>query len=273
MHTASRESYAAAAARLAAYAEGATPGAVAATADEIGGVAQLLGREPRLRRALADPARAGQERAGLLRSTLTGKVGEPALDVLDALAGGRWSSAAELVTAAETLVVDGLLAAADAAGELAEVEDELFRFGQVVSGTSRLSATLGDATVDPARRIALVADLLGGRARPVTVQLVALAVRGFGGRGFESGLHRLVELAAEKRERQVAYVTVAAPMDADAQGRLAAALADQYGREVSMRFEVDPSVVGGMSVQVGADLYDGTIARRLAETRKALTAR
>jgi len=29
-------------------------------------------------------------------------------------------------------------------------------------------------------------------------------------------------------------------------------------------------VVGGVKVQVGADLYDGTVSRRLAETRKAL---
>ncbi|GGJ83437.1 ATP synthase subunit delta [Pilimelia anulata] len=273
MQTASRESYAAAAARLAAYAESAVPDALAATAGEIDTVARLLGREPRLRRALSDPARAGRDRAELLRGLLDGRASAATLDVLGTLVAGRWSAPGELLTAAETLVVDALLAAADKAGELAEVEDELFRFGQVAAGTPALRSALGDSTTDPVRRAGLVADLLGGKAGSVTVRLAELAVRGFGGRGFEAALGRLVELAAERRERQVAYVTVAAPLDAAAQSRLGAALAAQYGREVSMRFTVDPAVVGGISVQVGADLYDGTIARRLAETRQALTAR
>lgn len=273
MQTASRESYAAAAARLAAYAEGATPEDVRTVADEVAAVARLLAAQPRLRRALSDPARPGTDRAGLLRAVLDGRVGAAALDVLGTLVEGRWSAPPELVTAAETLVADALLAAAERGGELAEVEDELFRFGQIVAATPALAASLGDASVDPARRVTLVADLLGAKARPATVKLVELAVHGFGGRGVESGLTRLVELAAEKQERQVAYVTVAAPLDAHAQDRLAAALRGQYGKEVSMRFTVDPSVVGGMSVQVGSDLYDGTIARRLAETRQALTAR
>ena len=40
-----------------------------------------------------------------------------------------------------------------------------------------------------------------------------------------------------------------------------------------MKQTVDPSVLGGMSVQVGADLYDGTVLRRLAEARNALAKR
>jgi F-type H+-transporting ATPase subunit delta len=82
-----------------------------------------------------------------------------------------------------------------------------------------------------------------------------------------------VELAAERRERQVAYVTVAAPLSDEEERRLGAALTQIYGREVSVKQQVDPAILGGMSVQVGADLFDGTVLRRLAETRKALTER
>jgi len=52
--------------------------------------------------------------------------------------------------------------------------------------------------------------------------------------------------------------------------RLAGRLSELYGRQISLKVDVDPAVVGGVKVQVGADLYDGTVARRLAETRKAL---
>ncbi|GAA2522073.1 F0F1 ATP synthase subunit delta [Pilimelia columellifera subsp. columellifera] len=272
MSAVSRESYAAAGERLAAYAAGAPAEAVAATAEEILSLASLLAGEPRLRRALSDPAREGQDRAGLLRSVFAGKVGAATIDLLSALVVGRWSSA-ELLNAVERIGVDALLAAADLGGELAEVEDELFRFGQVVDGSPELASTVSDSSALPERRIALVHSLLVGKARPVTVRLAELAVRGFGGRNFAAGLSRLVELTAERRERQVAYVTVASPLSELAQGRLATALSGIYGREMSLRFTIDPRILGGISVQVGSDLYDGTVARRFVDTRNALVAR
>jgi F-type H+-transporting ATPase subunit delta len=36
---------------------------------------------------------------------------------------------------------------------------------------------------------------------------------------------------------------------------------------------VDPATLGGMSVRIGSDLYDGTILRRLTDTRNALAKR
>jgi len=150
------------------------------------------------------------------------------------------------------------------------VEDELFRFGQIVAGDPRLAAALGDASSGVPRRVELVRALLAERARPVTVRLAEIAVAGFGGRGFSSSLTRLVELAAERRDRHIAYVTVAEPLTEADEDRLGARLAEMYGREVSLKITVDPGVLGGVRVRVGNDLYDGTIARRLAENRNAL---
>ena len=75
---------------------------------------------------------------------------------------GRWSTPSELLDATERLGVEALLAGADAAGELAEVEDELFRFGQVVDGDPALAAALGrlDAPASSAR-----AELVARAAR------------------------------------------------------------------------------------------------------------
>jgi F-type H+-transporting ATPase subunit delta len=268
-----RETYAAAVERLEAYAGDAEPTAIAGTADEIFTVTVLFAREPRLRRALSDPARAADNRVALLRELLGSKVSETTIDLLSALVAGRWSSATELLNATERLVVDTLLVAADRGGELAEVEDELFRFGQVVAGDSTLAATIGDSSVPPARRAELVHTLLDGKARAATMRLAELAVHGFGGRSFSAALTRLVELAAERRERQVAYVTVASPIGEHVERRLGETLSQLYGREVSMKLTIDPEILGGMSVQVGSDLYDGTVLRRLTETRNALTAR
>ncbi len=273
MQAASRESYKVAADRLDAYVRGAEPSAVAATADELLSVAALLRREPRLRRALSDPARPGEDRVGLLTGILGGKVGADALDLLSALVSGRWSAPSELLDGAERLGIEALLASADRAGELGEVEDELFRFGQVVAGSPDLSNALSDPMVPVERRAGLVDELLAGKARPVTGYLVGTALAGFGGRNFHGALTRLVELAADRRDRQVAYVTVAAPLSDEEERRLGASLAAIYGREVTVKQTVNPEVLGGVSVRVGSDLYDGTVLRRLNETRNALAKR
>ncbi|MDO3702226.1 F0F1 ATP synthase subunit delta [Micromonospora sp. C28SCA-DRY-2] len=273
MQAASRESYKIAAERLDAYVRGAEPSAVATTADDILSVAALLRREPRLRRALSDPARSGEDRVALLTGILGGKVGADAIELLTALVSGRWSAPSELLDGTERLGVEALLAAADSAGELGEVEDELFRFGQVVSGSPELSNALSDGMAPVKQRAALADQLLTGKTRPITGYLVGVALAGFGGRSFTGALTRLVELAADRRDRQVAYVTVAAPLSEEEERRLGASLSAIYGREVSVKQTVNPEVLGGASVRVGSDLYDGTVLRRLNETRNALAKR
>lgn len=272
MDAPSRESYAPALVRLNEMASSGAEG-LAGAADEILSVAELLNREPRLRRALADPSRTGEERAALLDSLVAGKVSAPAAELLGILAGGRWSSGVDLLNATERLGVQALLASAQAAGDLAEVEDELFRFGQVVDGDLQLASALGSSTVPARQRAELATSLLAGKARPTTVRLVVAALHGFGGRGFSASLRAIVELAAYRRERDIAYVTVAAPLTEAESTRLANRLTQIYGRPVEVKVTVAPEVLGGASVRIGHDLYDGTVRRRLAETRAALASK
>jgi F-type H+-transporting ATPase subunit delta len=270
MQAASRQSYAAAAERLDAVAAGATTPQLGTVADELLAVARVLADQPRLRRALSDPTRSGEDRAALLRELLAGRIGDDTLPLLDTLVAGRWSSASELLDGCEELGVQALLAGAEREGVLAEVEDELFRFSQLLAGDPELAATVGDRSVPAGRRAALTDELLGGRATGVTVRAVRVALGGFGGRSIAGALTRLVESAAARRDRAVAYVTVATPLSEAEEQRLGTALAARYGRDISLRTTVDPQVLGGVRVQVGADLYDGTVARRLAEARTAL---
>ncbi|MFI5494578.1 F0F1 ATP synthase subunit delta [Actinoplanes sp. NPDC051859] len=269
MATVNRESYAAAAEKLTAGSQSASAAQLATIADEILSVARLLRGEPRLRRALTDPSRKGAERGELFRSLLVGKLSETTVDALATLASGRWSAPNELLDATERLGVDTVLASAEKAGTLSEVEDELFRFGHVVSGSPQLAVTLSDASAPADRRAKLAEDLLKGKSQAATAQLVRIALDGLGGRGFETSLTKLVELTAAKRDREVAYVTAAKVLDDADEQRLATKLSDIYGRQVSLRVVVDPSIIGGISVRVGSDLYDGTILRRLNEARQA----
>lgn len=270
MQVASRESLAATAAGLDEMAEGSDSASLTTLGDELLAAARLLDREPVLRRSLSDPAAPEDVRRELLDAVIGGQLGAPAVDLLHRMVSARWSAPADLVDAGELLAVQALLAAAQADNCLADVEDELFRFLRVVAGDPRLRAALADVTADPARRYQLVADLLNGKARPVTVALVTVAVAGLGGRGFEPSLERLVELAARRRDREVAYVTSPIPLTDAQERRLEAALAGTYGRRMSLLVVVDPTILGGMTVRVSDELYDGSIARRLEQVRGAL---
>ncbi|GAA1813863.1 F0F1 ATP synthase subunit delta [Planosporangium flavigriseum] len=265
-----REAYAPVQRQLDELAGGTDSARLREIADEILTVARLLSREPGLRRALADVSRPTVVRVDLLRRLLGGKVGNETLALLTDLVSGRWARPSELLNATERLGADLLLAAAEREGELAEVEDELFRFGQIVESNMRLGLALGDSTVEVERRAELVRSLLEGKAKPVTVRLAELALTGFGGRSLLTSLTRLVELAAARRGASVAYVVMAsAPTEAE-ERTLADKLAQMYGRQVSLKVEVKPEVIGGVSVRVGSDLYDGTVQRRLAEARTTL---
>jgi len=266
----SQQAYNSAVEKLSAGTGSATAAQLATIADEILSVAGLLRAQPGLRRALTDPSRAGAERAELLRSLLAGKLSEATVDTLTALVSGRFSKPTELLDVTERLGAEALLRSSEKAGTLADVEDELFRFGQIVAGNAELAVTLSDPGATTSRRVKLVEDLLKGKAQPVTVRLVEVALEGFLGRSFDSSLTRLVELTAAKRDREVAYVTVAKPLsDADEQA-LADKLSGLYDRPVSLKIDVDPSVIGGVAVQIGSDLYDGTIVRRLNAARQAI---
>jgi F-type H+-transporting ATPase subunit delta len=268
-----KESYLAATDRLDVLASGERPVPLAGIADEILAVAYLFERQPRLRRALTDPARTGEDRADLMGNLLEGKVSQDSETLLRTLVAGRWSSAGALLGATERLGVETLLASADSADELADVEDELFRFGQVVDGDSQLAGALGNSTVPPAQRLELARELLEGKAHSATLRLVEVALHGFGGRNFAGSLTRLVELAAERRDRQIAYVTVASPLSEETERRLGERLSAMYGRQVDLKITVAPEVLGGASVRIGHDLYDGTVLRRIASTRTALAGR
>ena len=69
-----------------------------------------------------------------------------------------------------------LLGVARAEGRLDEVEDELFRFGRSLEASESLRATLTDEMIPPAKRQAVVEDLLGGKASSTTTQLLSFVI-------------------------------------------------------------------------------------------------
>ncbi|HEX7186937.1 MAG TPA: F0F1 ATP synthase subunit delta [Actinomycetes bacterium] len=243
---------------------------LAALADELFEVTGVLDRERGLRRALTDPSRSGDDRAALARAVFGDRVGAAAVDVLVWAVRARWSSPRELVDALELLAVEAQVAAADRAGHLDAVEDELFRTARIVAGTPELRSALADLSAPVANRAALIEDLLADQVHDETLRLVRRAVVAPRGRTFDRTLEQYAQVAADLRSRLVATVTASVPLTEEQRGRLGAALARIYGHEVHLNVQVDPSIVGGISVAIGDEVIDGTVVSRLEDARRRL---
>jgi F-type H+-transporting ATPase subunit delta len=163
-----------------------------------------------------------------------------------------------------------LFAVAEAEGTLETVEDELYRFGKAVEREAGLRDALVDPVLPADRKKALLQEILGERASPHTVGLLAFIVEQGRAKDLPRIAGALAEMAAERRRKAVAEVRSAVPFDASRRDRLAKALARATGKDVELKVLVDPSVIGGVVARVGDQVFDGTIRRRLRLARDRL---
>jgi F-type H+-transporting ATPase subunit delta len=156
-----------------------------------------------------------------------------------------------------------LFEVARAEGQTADVEDELFRFARTLESNDQLRETLTDQRIPAEKRQAIVEDLLGNRASPVTTNLVAFVVGAGRGRDLPAIADRLVAKAAEERQHEVAEVTSAIPLSDEQQRRLADALGNATRKKVEVRVTVDPEILGGIVARIGDTVIDGSVRHRL----------
>jgi F-type H+-transporting ATPase subunit delta len=170
----------------------------------------------------------------------------------------------------ELLAVEALVASAEQAGRLDTVEDELFRTGRIIAGSPQLRAALSDPSAPAENRLTLLDDLLGGKVADETIRLVRQAVVAPRGRHLEDALDEFADVAAERRRRLLATVTAAVPLTQAQRNRLGALLADAYGHQVQLNVQLDPDLIGGLRVEIGAEVIEGSVLSRLADARRRL---
>jgi F-type H+-transporting ATPase subunit delta len=163
-----------------------------------------------------------------------------------------------------------LFAVAEAEGELEQVEDELYRFGQAVQKQPKLREALTDPSLPGDRKRAVVEELLGKKSSPHTVGLVAFLVEQGRAKDLPRIIETMAELAAERRRKALAEVRTAVPLDAKRRGQLAKALSKATGKDIELKVLVDPSVIGGVVARVGDQVFDGSVRRKLELARQQL---
>jgi F-type H+-transporting ATPase subunit delta len=266
---ASRASFAELSERLAA--ENITSAAAATRlADELFAVVGLLDTEHGLRRALSDPGKPATEKGAVAAGLLHRKVTQRTEALVVAAVESRWASPGDMVDAIEQLAIQAMALAAEADNGLDDLEDGLFRFGRVIAANPDLRAALADPSLPEQGKRELLSTLLQGKVTPVTLRLISQMVAHPRGRSLTVALDLCASIAAQRREQLIAVVRSAVDLSAAQRRRLARALAGSYGHRVHLNVVIDPSVVGGISVQIGDELIDGTVASRLATVRREL---
>lgn len=263
----SRQSLLAARTALDAAVKGVDAQAASTLSAELFFAADILGSNISVRRALTDTSRDGAAKSTLIKDLLASKVGTAATGLLTELSALRWSGAKDLVQVIEQLAIEAEATAANISGELDRVENEMFVVSKTISNSSELrKAFKSDAQVAKAQ---LAADLLKN-ASSSTTKLVSQMVNSWRGRSIESAFADYQWALAARRNRVIALVRIAAPMSQAQQDRLEAALNKQVGQPVRMNIEVDPTVLGGVSVKFADEIVDGSVSNRLAGAARAL---
>jgi F-type H+-transporting ATPase subunit delta len=240
-------------------------------AGELDAFARLLATQVRLRKALSDPGLPPEPKRALLQELGRGQLDETTTELLATAAEHQRVAPRDFTGVVAELAAMAAFSAADEAGELDRVEDELFRFATLVERDHRVRWTLSDPGLPVERKRAFVAELLaaGGASRR-TDALIDLLLEMDEGHDLDSEAKALAELAARRRRQVVAEVRTAVELDDERRARLAEVLTRVVGRPVDLRCTVDEAILGSVVVRVGDDLFDGSVRTRLELAREQL---
>ena len=251
----------------------AVKGASATTASELSTqlffAAEVFAANTSLRRAFADPSRDEASKVALVKDLFGSKISSTTSELLSAVAGLRWSAAGDLVVVIEQLAIEAEATAANAEGAIDRLESEFFEVSRVIAENFELrKALVGNGSVDA--KGALIAEVLSKSASSSTVKLAVALVTSLRGRSIEAAFADYLFGIANRRNRLIAHVRVAAEITDAQKSRLAAAIEKQVGQPISVNIQVDSSIIGGVSVKFADELVDGSISNRLAGAGRAL---
>jgi F-type H+-transporting ATPase subunit delta len=242
----------------------------ASFASDLFTILTVLSSSVGLRRALTDNARDKSAKAELISNLFGKNIKADAQALLATASSLRWSSPAELADAIEHLAVEAQSAAAEKSNEQESLENELFDFARALVANPDFRQALNTSADSDEGKLALLDSVVKGKYASSTVTLLQKVVTLRRGRSIDATLAAYAHFVSTRNNRVVAHVKSAIALSADQQKKLVAALTKQMGKDVHVNIEIDPKVLGGISIRYADDVIDGTMVNRLAEAGRAL---
>ena len=223
-----------------------------------------------LRRALTDNSRDANSKAELAKELFAKSTSDLTIKLLISLTALRWSSPSNLGDVIEQLAVEAEASVANQNNELDRLEEEIFHFSRIVASELELRQILNSPKYSSEGKRVLVAKLLASKVCPSTSRLLASLVSGMRGRSIEKTIAFYASATAARKMRVIAHVKCAVELSQGQKDKLASSLSGKIGQPVRLNVELDPKVLGGLSIRFADELIDATIVNRLADAGRAL---
>ena len=253
--------------------DAAIKGASAASASELSShlffATEVFAGNTSLRRAITDPSRDKAAKAALVKDLFGKSTGGLAVSLISDVSALRWSATKDVIHVIEQLAIEAEASAANISNELDRVEDEFFETSRLVADNFELRKALVSVGSTDAKA-ALIAEVLGKKASSSTVKLATALVSHLRGRSIEAAFADYLFGLANRRNRLIAVVRTASALT-DAQAtRLATVLEKKVGQPMRINVQIDPTILGGVSIKFADELVDGSVVNRLANAGRAL---
>ena len=241
--------------------------------NELFTITSALDHNIQLERALTDPSRPVEDKVAVVK-TLIGDQAHPlVMEIMSDLVSRRWSRVSDIANAVEDFGVDGMMYSADYTNTTLQVSIELAELHSALLNLPVVRTKLYDATVSSEARVKLLYSLIGDADfTKVTKRLAEHATCNLRNRRYLQTIQWLINKFSRHMGESMVTVTTATPLSKEQVEKLIAIYSAKTGHPVHINSVVDPTVMGGMRIQVGDEVTDNTVVAQLQHLQRTVKA-
>lgn len=232
--------------------------------NELFTITKVLDDSIQLERALTDPSRPVADKVAVLKELLGDNAHPMTMEIMTDLVSRRWSRARDIANAVEDFGVDAMMYYADATDATLQVSIELSELHSALLNLPVVRAKLYDYQATSEARVKLFREVFSGKTlNKVTMRLAEHATCNLRRRRYLETIQWLINKFSRHMGESMVTVTTAAPLKKEQIKRLVEVYSAKVGRQVHINSVVDPTVLGGMRIQVGDEVTDNTVVAQL----------
>ena len=232
--------------------------------NELFTITKVLDDSIQLERALTDPSRPVADKVAVLKELLGDNAHPMTMEIMTDLVSRRWSRARDIANAVEDFGVDAMMYYADATDATLQVSIELSELHSALLTLPVVRAKLYDYQATSEARVKLFREVFSGKTlNKVTMRLAEHATCNLRRRRYLEPIQWLINKFPRHMGESMVTVTTATPLKKEQIKRLVEVYSAKVGRQVHINSVVDPTVLGGMRIQVGDEVTDNTVVAQL----------
>ena len=232
--------------------------------NELFTITKVLDDSIQLEHALTDPSRPVADKVAVLKELLGDNAHPMTMEIMTDLVSRRWSRARDIANAVEDFGVDAMMYYADATDATLQVSIELSELHSALLNLPVVRAKLYDYQATSEARVKLFREVFSGKTlNKVTMRLAEHATCNLRRRRYLETIQWLINKFSRHMGESMVTVTTATPLKKEQIKRLVEVYSAKVGRQVHINSVVDPTVLGGMRIQMGDEVTDNTVVAQL----------